>query len=536
MDNDKRTSEEYTKGKVYKPQNEETMVIGGNNPALRIIKPKLEHDLYVPDYLCQKLDNVIAWINDGEELGFLRTRGCIISGFPGTGKTKLAIWLANKTNSDFIVGSLTHPEAVKQVFKIARKNGKPTIIFFDELDQIGKKEDLIDPGKYAILTELLAQIDGVEDNSNIFVIGATNFRVNIDQRVKRNERLGYEIEVLPPDYKTRKAILKILALSEGSAKKHRFQFPEEIIEAIAKQTFGYTGSDLRSLMSLIVTRAKKSREGITGKLKSWTVTTEDVEYGFKETRPTAKKDMPFYEPRIKLDYLKGYRALKEFLSQEIDRHREGRNILIYGPKGMGKTKFPEALAGEHGWNYLRVSGSELQNKFVGEGTKNLKTILDIAKIMAPTVIIFDEIGGFVEHSRVYSHRSDETAYFNSALSEPIEKVYVIATTNNPLLINDTTLSRFQTKVCIPFPSGGVAKEILENYANKKINAVIPPDKFFSCRDLEKIGEIVRTRDLDEKQIINLLAKYAPENNDDINWGEISRIAGDNLELEGLIRN
>ena len=68
-----------------------------------------------------------------------------------------------------------------------------------------------------------------------------------------------------------------------------------------------------------------------------------------------------------------------------------KGILLYGPPGTGKTMLAKAVAASTNSTFIEVVGSELVQKFIGEGAKLVKEIFDLAKERAPTIIFIDEI-------------------------------------------------------------------------------------------------------------------------------------------------
>ena len=146
--------------------------------------------------------------------------GVLLYGPPGTGKTLLAKALANECGVNFI--SVDGPEiftkwlgeseeGVRQIFRIARQVA-PTVIFFDQLEAIAPIR-----GAHAgsmttdrVVSQLLAELDGVEQLSRVIVLGATNRIDLIDPSILRPGRFGVHIPVGLPDAEERKQILRSL--------------------------------------------------------------------------------------------------------------------------------------------------------------------------------------------------------------------------------------------------------------------------------------------------------------------------------------
>jgi transitional endoplasmic reticulum ATPase len=179
--------------------------------------------------------------------------GALLYGPPGTGKTLLAKALANECGVNFI--SVDGPEiftkwlgeseeGVRQVFRIARQVA-PAVIFFDQLEAIAPIR-----GQHAgsmttdrVVSQLLAELDGVEQLSRVIVLGATNRIDLIDPSILRPGRFGVHIAVELPDGQARRDILRI-CLHTANADQGEI---DAIIEAVTPLTEGFSGARLRQL-------------------------------------------------------------------------------------------------------------------------------------------------------------------------------------------------------------------------------------------------------------------------------------------------
>lgn len=141
-----------------------------------------------------------------EQIGIDPPRGVLLYGPPGTGKTMLVKAVANSTNASFIRvngSEFVHkylgegPRMVRDVFRLARENA-PSIIFIDEVDSIATKRFDAQTGSdrevQRILIELLTQMDGFDQSTNVKVIMATNRADTLDPALLRPGRLDRKIE------------------------------------------------------------------------------------------------------------------------------------------------------------------------------------------------------------------------------------------------------------------------------------------------------------------------------------------------------
>lgn len=189
-----------------------------------------------------------------EAMGARIPKGILLAGHPGTGKTLLAKAVAGEANvpfysisgSDFVemfvgVGA----SRVRDMFKKAQQTA-PCIIFIDEIDAVGRQRGAGFGGGHdereQTLNQLLVEMDGMEDNTGVVVIAATNRPDVLDPALLRAGRFDRQITVSLPDRKGREAILKVHARN-----KH---FADDIdLGALAKRTPGFSGADLENVLN-----------------------------------------------------------------------------------------------------------------------------------------------------------------------------------------------------------------------------------------------------------------------------------------------
>eukprot|EP00455_Lapot_gusevi_P031405 TRINITY_DN3404_c0_g1_i1.p1 TRINITY_DN3404_c0_g1~~TRINITY_DN3404_c0_g1_i1.p1 ORF type:complete len:814 (-),score=342.25 TRINITY_DN3404_c0_g1_i1:253-2694(-) len=180
------------------------------------------------------------------------SRGALLWGPPGCGKTLLAKAVASECAANFI--SVKGPELltmwfgeseanVRQVFDKAR-TAAPCILFFDELDSIGRARgggggDAGGAGD-RVMNQLLTEMDGMNPSKMIFFIGATNRPDIIDPALMRPGRLDQKIFISLPDFAGRVGIFK------ACLRKSPLD-PSVDLEWYAEKTDGYSGADLANL-------------------------------------------------------------------------------------------------------------------------------------------------------------------------------------------------------------------------------------------------------------------------------------------------
>ncbi len=205
----------------------------------------------------EELTDIVNFLKEPEKyskLGAKLTKGILLVGDPGNGKTMLAKAVAGEANcpffslngADFIelfagVGAAR----VRDLFAQARKNS-PCIIFIDEIDAVGRKRTNgigNNEEREQTLNQLLTEMDGFDsDESSIVVMAATNRADVLDKALVRPGRFDRQVVVPYPDIQSRLEILQIHAKNIKMDSKID-------LHKIARTTPGLTGADLANMIN-----------------------------------------------------------------------------------------------------------------------------------------------------------------------------------------------------------------------------------------------------------------------------------------------
>jgi transitional endoplasmic reticulum ATPase len=292
--------------------------------SLKVVRPSAMREVLVEtpniswedvgglDKIQQELIEAVEWPlkypDAFKRMGIKPPRGILLYGPPGTGKTLLAKAVAKESEANFIqvkgpsllsmwVGK--SEEGVRKIFDRARQVS-PCIVFFDEIDSLAGKRGMESGTKVTerVLNQLLAEMDGIEDLSNVIVIAATNRPDMLDSALLRPGRFDRILLVGSPEREGREQIIKIHTKDVPRAK-------DVNLKRLIDQTEGYTGADVESFVREAVMLAL--RENIASK----EVSSKHFEEALKKVSPSVTKaDMDRYR-KIETDYLRSAKAALE---------------------------------------------------------------------------------------------------------------------------------------------------------------------------------------------------------------------------------
>lgn len=205
------------------------------------------------------------------KLGARIPRGVLLIGPSGVGKTLIARAIAGEANvpfysvagSEFIemivgVGSAR----VRDLFAVA-KASSPSLIFIDEIDAIGRHRGRSmmssNDEREQTLNQILVEMDGFDQRTNVIIIAATNRPDMLDSALIRPGRFDRHIKINLPDVKEREEIIKLHMIGKP--------FDKDVsVENLAKQTVGFSGADIENMINEgAILAARNDRNKITKK-------------------------------------------------------------------------------------------------------------------------------------------------------------------------------------------------------------------------------------------------------------------------------
>lgn len=185
--------------------------------------------------------------DEWKRLGLPLSRGILLHGPPGTGKSFIGKVLISNVLNSFYSQAITYihvsarhttsVNSIRQLYQVAR-DFSPSVIFFEDIDLIagtsrGHRSD--------VKNELMQQLSGLEGLEGVLTIGTTNFGEKIDPALKRSKRLGYHFSIGLPTYQQRLSLFEVYA--RGNGRDLDFSSYADRIE-------GWSGADIKEMVEM----------------------------------------------------------------------------------------------------------------------------------------------------------------------------------------------------------------------------------------------------------------------------------------------
>ncbi|MCF7866555.1 CDC48 family AAA ATPase [Candidatus Woesearchaeota archaeon] len=298
LDNEEELTEEFLKKLEIKMEDFQEALKTVRPSALRevlIEAPKVNwEDVGGHEDIKQEIKEAVEWPLKHKDafkrLGVKPPKGILLYGPPGTGKTLIAKAVAKESEANFI--AVKGPEllskwvgesekAVREVFKKARISA-PSIIFFDEIDSMaprrGGSQSADSNVTERIVNQLLTEIDGMEEMTDIVIIAATNRPDILDTALLRPGRFDRILLVGAPDKKAREMIFNVHTKGMPLSK-------DVDLKKLVDKTDGYVGADIEAIVREAAMLALRKD------MKSVEIKMDFFEEALKKVRPSVTKDI-----------------------------------------------------------------------------------------------------------------------------------------------------------------------------------------------------------------------------------------------------
>jgi len=476
-------------------------MIGGYDDIKKEIKEYIELPLKYKDV--------------AKKYGLRPPKGILLFGPPGCGKSLMMRALANEAKINFIYVNVSdimskwygESEArLRELFANARKNA-PCILFFDEIDTIGVKReshtgDSVTP---RLLSLMLSEIDGLQSEEGVIIVGSTNVPHLLDKALLRAGRFDKLIYIGVPDKKSRKEIFKIYCKDMPLADDVDF-------DKLAEMTERFSGADIANVVQEVARIA--AIDALEKKIER-KITMQDFVSVIKRYKPSVTLQMLDEYEKFRLDYerkfrgpeipeeedvekitindIGGYDDIKKELYDLLEMQFKYyslmeqmkipsiRGILLYGPPGVGKTMMAKALAKTLGVKLIMLSGAEILYKGYEGAVSAVKEVFNRARENKPSILLLDELDAIAPKRE--GQKSEASKIVNQLLTEmdgirSLKEVVVIGTTNR-LEDIDSALKRpgrFDRVIYMPLPNKNERRDIFEKYLGKDVCEQVNCDK------------------------------------------------------------
>lgn len=385
----------------------------------------------------------------------------LLSGPSGVGKTELVKFISKSqgflvkelergTDNDKWVGQLE--TRIIEFFRGAVKTGKPTCLFFDEMDSICSKPQSnissgYDPDR--ITTLIQTEIDKLE-GTKVVVMGTTNYLTKMKNAIK--SRAGIPIVFNYPDLNIRNLIINY---------NLRFDRLEDvsIVERLTAATSGWSPRQLQKYITIVKNKVSNEKRN--------SITNEDFIQSFEPMRDILRKErldelgidiiLPSLKMVVKPKFGEGTIPMNETVKQQLAlvcmilENSKGlsskrKNILLEGPPGTGKTEFAKLIA-----NYSNTVFINIDPTVVRSDSTALGKSFEEANRYEKAVIFMDEIDAIAFDCSPYQFilQVEMDGFKNRNNTNTL---VIIAATNKPNRIADPILSRLGDPILIALPS------------------------------------------------------------------------------------
>jgi len=431
--------------------------------------------------------------------GLKPAKGILFFGPPGTGKTMMMRALAKELDIGFYYIKSSDllsqwygetEQRITKLFKTARDNA-PCVLFFDEIDAIGKKRDRYSSDDVGprILSTLLQEMDGFKSTKDVIIIGATNIPREIDPALMRPGRFDKILYMPLPDKHSREEIFEVHA--------RKFPVADDVdFKKLAAKSERYSGADIANLCTEAARRAARLAEEVDrvvpvtmndfleviDSMRPSTTLSQLEDYeefrnDFERRSTPLKKEKEKPEDAVRWEDVVGLDDVREALLEALEiplLHEELmkeykvkpiKGVLLFGPPGCGKTMIVKAASNELDATFLYLSGAGLMKTGFQNAVSTIKETFNRAREKAPAIIFIDEVESIAQ-SRDMAVSSVGEKVITQLLTEMdgvkgLKNVMLIGATNKPELLDPALLrpGRFDKIMFIHPPLKGAREEL-----------------------------------------------------------------------------
>ena len=415
----------------------------------------------------QRLQALAAHFDRGSRAA---ARGLLLYGPPGTGKTLIARTFAESMRCAFFPLSLPDlksgyvgqsGENVRALWRKALATPR-AVIFVDECDSVFGRRGGTQTDSFVedIVAAFLAEWDGFQTHSHVWVVGATNRRDQIDAAIL--SRFEEQLEIGLPDAPQRLEILRNAL--------HKFDVAATLPDSAGTLTDGMSGRELSTLAKRLAREVDGGGRTAQAPVAIDATTLERHTREMRRQGGTATAaDARWDSLVLAAETLTDLQTTAGLLQHAETFRARGigvpRGLLLYGPPGTGKTQIARTLANETGLRFIAATTADIKQGFVGQSGQKVRELFARARESAPSLLFIDEID-ILASARGGAGDSFQTEILGQLLQEmdgaqaQTQPVFVLAATNRIDQLDPALLSRLPKQIEIPLPDRDAAARIL----------------------------------------------------------------------------
>ena len=289
-----------------------------------------------------------------------------------------------------------------------------------------------------------------------------------------------------------------------------------------------------------VTQKNPGEESKSAEFQTSKLTTQSIESRMASIRETGNRyekrllsgvvlprkiSTTFEDVHVTQDTIEAVKTLTSLSLQRPEAFKYGvlksdtiPGLLLYGPPGTGKTLLARAVAKESGATVLRVSGSDVNQMYVGESEKTVKAIFSLARKLSPCIVFIDEADSIFASRSMSRHRPAHRDTINQFLQEwdGMEdlSVFLMVATNRPFDLDDAVLRRLPRRLLIDLPDSSSREAILRIHlkgevldSDVSLSTLASETSFYSGSDLKNLAVAAALAAVREE---NELAALSPD--------------------------